>query len=141
MRFRIAERDGQAYIFDGETTYYGPFYVSAVGRVWADVYSRGEILSNQCTRWHHSALKPWGVREYIEHIDMDLDLSPMLKENPLAPIAVRWVRIQRDDTLKSFALACGVTEQTVVNWEQGRYPCSGSPAILIRDFLDPLRSR
>ena len=130
MRFRIAEHEGSAFIVDGETCY-GPYYPDSVLQVWLAAYAAQELKGRPYTRHLVSAMTQWTAKDYLYRISPRTNLAALSIDNPLSGVFVRWVRQKNKMTLAEFAGACGVVEQTVVNWEQGHSPCAATARLAV----------
>lgn len=134
MRFKIAEHDGKAFIVEGDLCH-GPIYPDKAIQVWLAVYAAGVIRLNRYTRHTLATMTLWGDRDYLDRIPPGLDLSALGTDNPLPGVFTRWVRQSKKMTLVQFAASCGVTEPTVVNWEQGHTPCTGSGRLIVLSHM------
>jgi hypothetical protein len=130
MRFRIAEHEGKAFIIDGETCF-GPYYPDKVLQVWLSAYSAQELKGRPYTRNLVSTLTQWSTKDYLYRISPRTNLAALSIDDPLSGVFVRWVRQKNKMTLVAFAEACGVTEQTAVNWEQGHSPCTSTARLVV----------
>jgi len=135
MRFRIAEYDGEAFIIDGDACY-GPYYPTKVLQVWLAAYDAGNLSGRRYTRHTIETMEPWGPKDYLYRIAPGTNLSALAIDDPLSGVFVRWVRQTNKMTLIRFAEVCGVTERTVVNWEQGKSPCSATGRLVVLSLAD-----